>query len=674
LAANPMLLVETQTTTKPAFDAASKLRLRIRFEGNSQQLVELRQGKTTIGSSPRCDIRIGRPGVQPLHCLILCENGNLSVRRWAAGTRLNGQAFDEAPLGLGDRLAVGDAELELEIVGSDLAAVKVESPLSEGAAPAAGESSTNPPASSLEPWREWNSTRVTQLSEERQNAALPQSAGPTSVAPADQAAWLEPCGAQPDGADQAKGRLTVLHEHLSQLEVTLASWKDAREDWQQECAEWRAEREQAHLQWCELERQIAELQSRASEIVGRIERLEHSMAAQALVPKFEASRVELQQSDPQTESLVESLTTFEPASKPFTSFKKPAIPQVDVASDPKPDTEDELAPFAKFSIWQQGAVTEEPCAVESQGVSYPIEPDADTQVPQSGSRATPAVDNDWPIAPAKSFIEQYGHMFADDVAETEQPSAATPRSATTDEFADSDSLIRKQRNPSGAQPEGDMTSASTDDEEESIEQYMSKLLQRVRGDGPGAGAMQSAAVDVHSAASSLPPGLQPNAMYSAATPGSVAQPSVNTNELARLAGNGDWLTSLGTVRRKAPIVEQPADMKTLRALANEMARRAIGTHGLRMHRRNAITKVIVSTLAGMTSLLMMLSAPHWTDLQFITACVSLIIAAYWAGQTYAEFIDAFRAAAYDGPEDQLQGFANPLPPASSADANNLAKS
>jgi Inner membrane component of T3SS, cytoplasmic domain len=668
-----MLLVETQPTIKPAFDAASKLRLRILSDGTSQQLVELRQGKTTIGSSPRCDIRIGRPGVQPLHCLILCENGNLSVRRWAAGTRLNGQAFDEAPLGLGDRLAVGDAVLELETVGSDLAAEKVENPSSEGAASVAGESSTNPPAPSSESWGEWNSTRVTQLSEERQNAALPQSVGPTSVTPADQVAWPQPCDAQPDEADQSKGRLTVLHEHLSQLEVTLASWKDARGDWQQECAEWRAEREQAHLQWCELERQIAELQSRASESVGRIERLEHSMAAQALVPKFEP-RVELRQSVPQTESLIESPSTFEPASKSLTSFEKPAMPEVDVASDPKPETDDELAPFAEFSIWRQGAVSEEPSAVESQGVNYPIEPSVDAQVPQSGSRATPVVDNSWRIAPAKSFIEQYGHMFADDIAETEQPSAATPRSATADEFADSDSLIRKQRNPSGAQPEGDMTSASTNDEEESIEQYMSKLLQRVRGDGPGAGAMQSAAVDVHLAAASLPPGLQPNAMYSATAPGSVAQSSVTTNELVRVAGNGDWLTSLGTVRRKAPIVEQPADMKTLRAVANESARRAIGTHGLRVHRRNAITKVIVSTLAGMTSLLMMLGAPHWKDLQFITACVSLIVAAYWAGQTYAEFIDAFRAAAYDGPEDQLQGFASPLPAALPNDVNNLAKS
>jgi hypothetical protein len=70
----------------------------------------------------------------------------------------------------------------------------------------------------------------------------------------------------------------------------------------------------------------------------------------------------------------------------------------------------------------------------------------------------------------------------------------------------------------------------------------------------------------------------------------------------------------------------------------------------------------------------MLAAPHWQDLQFITACVSLIVAAYWAGQTYAELIDAFRAAAYDGPKDKLQGFVNSLPAAPPSEGPTSAKS
>jgi hypothetical protein len=94
------------------------------------------------------------------------------------------------------------------------------------------------------------------------------------------------------------------------------------------------------------------------------------------------------------------------------------------------------------------------------------------------------------------------------------------------------------------------------------------------------------------------------------------------------------------------------DLGALRALANESARRAIGQHALKKHRRDAVTKVIVSMLAGMTSLWLMLDAPNWRDIQFIVACVSLVVAAYWAGEAAREMLESFRAAAYDGPSDE----------------------
>jgi hypothetical protein len=90
------------------------------------------------------------------------------------------------------------------------------------------------------------------------------------------------------------------------------------------------------------------------------------------------------------------------------------------------------------------------------------------------------------------------------------------------------------------------------------------------------------------------------------------------------------------------------NLGALRALANESARRAISRHESKKHRRDAVTKVIVSTLAGMTSLWLMLDAPSWRDLQFITACLSFIVAAYWAGEAFRAMLET-RAAAYDGP-------------------------
>jgi hypothetical protein len=669
-----MLLVETQLkSTTPAIDATTKYRLRIRTEESDQQLVELPQGKTTIGSSPRCDLRIGQAKVQPLHCLILCDCGSVSVRRWAAGTRLNGEPFDEAPLSPGDRLTVGDVELELEIVGPELAAEKIENPSAEWPDSMAIEQSSNSPAdASIDSWGEWHSTQRTELSQERQNDAFPQPSDANIVASGDRPAWLGQWNTPQNEDDQSKGRLTVFREQLSQLEERLSSWKDAREDWQQERAEWRAEREQARDQWCEMERQIAKLQVRANEIVGRIERLEHSMAAQALVPKFDASLIEWRVSEPQNEPVVETPAQIEPILNPIDRLIAPETPPVAVAAEPKRQTDDELAPFAEFSIWRQGAATDAPSDVEPSGVDDSTEPRAELQAPPAAGQIALPVDSGLQITPAKSFFEKYGHMFDDDGLDSEQPAGETSRGSSIDEIGNSDSITRKPQNRERVQPDGDTTSESTGEEEESIEQYMAKLLQRVRGDRPGTTDSQSAAVKSNPSGSEWSSSFQPAATYSAAP---AAQPTAATSEHAKAGADGEWLTtSLGTVRRKAPIVEQPADLEALRAVANESARRAISAHGLRMHRRNAITKVIVSTLAGMTSLFMMLAAPHWQDLQFITACVSLIVAAYWAGQTYAELIDAFRAATYDGPEDQLQGFASPMPAVSPVDAEDSAKS
>ncbi len=49
----------------------------------------------------------------PLHCLIVRGPQATIVRRWSADTRLNGQAFTDAPLRPGDRLSVGAIELEV---------------------------------------------------------------------------------------------------------------------------------------------------------------------------------------------------------------------------------------------------------------------------------------------------------------------------------------------------------------------------------------------------------------------------------------------------------------------------------------------------------------------------------------------------------------------------------
>ena len=91
----------------------SKLALRIRGSRRDGQVVQLRSKKVTVGSSPRCTLRLRGPGIAPLHCLILRGSQHTIVRRWSPDTLLNDSSFEDAAFQLGDRLSVGPVELEV---------------------------------------------------------------------------------------------------------------------------------------------------------------------------------------------------------------------------------------------------------------------------------------------------------------------------------------------------------------------------------------------------------------------------------------------------------------------------------------------------------------------------------------------------------------------------------
>jgi hypothetical protein len=192
------------------------------------------------------------------------------------------------------------------------------------------------------------------------------------------------------------------------------------------------------------------------------------------------------------------------------------------------------------------------------------------------------------------------------------------------------------------------------DEEESIEEYMAKLMQRLRGDGtPDPAASYAPAV-----------GSKSHPAIEAGSQGPL--PPVNTGALPSTYSfadpqDGEQATVPAEFKPSGPAPERPADLQMFRELANASARSAIAVHSSKVHRRSAFTKVIVSTLAAMTSLWLMLQAPDWRDMQFVFACVLLCVAAYWAGQTIQMLIESSRASKYDGPEYDGDLQYGPLP-------------
>jgi len=91
----------------------------LRVHGGDQdgKIVRLPPGKSTLGSDDACTLRFCDEGIQPVHCLLLHGRGGTIVRSWAEATWLNNCQFSDAQLAAGDRLRV--AFIEFEVIGDE---------------------------------------------------------------------------------------------------------------------------------------------------------------------------------------------------------------------------------------------------------------------------------------------------------------------------------------------------------------------------------------------------------------------------------------------------------------------------------------------------------------------------------------------------------------------------
>src|SRR5262245_57359554 len=108
-----MLTTEQPWTATATTNSRSAYELRLHVGTESERFIELPWGKHSVGSGPRCSLRLEYPGVQPMECLIVQDASGLRVRRWSDNTTLNGEHFDDSQLTPGDVLNVGMVELEV---------------------------------------------------------------------------------------------------------------------------------------------------------------------------------------------------------------------------------------------------------------------------------------------------------------------------------------------------------------------------------------------------------------------------------------------------------------------------------------------------------------------------------------------------------------------------------
>lgn len=231
-----------------------------------------------------------------------------------------------------------------------------------------------------------------------------------------------------------------------------------------------------------------------------------------------------------------------------------------------------------------------------------------------------------------SFIDRYAHMFEADAAESgleSPPSAPEVGNVNLD-----------TRDTSKSATPAPVTASS--DDEESIEQYIAKLMSRIRGNSSDELASKGAPTSVQ---------------HSQLSAGSGVQVGRERESQAAATGDADAcdlpaqpqppLINLSEIKRKGHAPEIGTDMEALRALANQSARHAISVHQVRTLRRNAVTRFIITLLAATTSLYLFLNGDGWQTLEFATACVALLVSLVWSRITFATLIQAIQVGAFD---------------------------
>jgi chromosome segregation ATPase len=443
----------------------------------------------------------------------------------------------------------------------------------------------------------------------------------------------ERAAAERQMAEQSQ-RLVEAEQSIRQLEERIANLGHGQNDIDGARQEWLAERADAERQRVEAERQRAALTGRIAELETQLAAAKELAAAPTNSIEPQAAPAEFDWSSVRTTSAASCAMTPEKSveeggAAPVTGAERPVWGGAAEGHD--------LQQKSSLPPTTSAHIDNRQTTASFNGIVAEAKQPTEKQPARSNESDAPPAST----APTESYIQRYAHLFQEDDAESVQPSP----------LRQSPELPSNRPSTSGQAMAGQSQRPSGSDDEESIEQYMAKLLQRVRGDGPLATVGAAAPVQV---AASTSYGNSPAFGVTSAT---VSEPTtesqyVQLEQASAVQPNAESVPpqteNIGPRWSSSPA---PAtDLRSLRALANETARRAIGTHELRKHRRNMVTQIIVSMLAGVTSLWLMLESSDWLTVQFVIACMSLVVAAYWAGQTYRTLLESFRVAAFDRPE------------------------
>jgi len=658
---------------------AGDLVLRIRGTSRHGQVIRLHAEKCTIGSGPRCTLRLRARGVRPLHCLIVRGPAAAVIRRWHPDTRLNGRAFTESLLSPGDRLSVGPLEFEvLEALGLGKPSESVDVPpagLEEEDIAGDSTGQVSPLAAKGkaldEERRKWETERA---------AAEKALAAQTKRLETLQAELTAARQALEQQTDQWQAKQAEAEKRLQAQQAELAA---ARQAFQEQCDRWNAARAKAEedlkarQQSLDNQRQQQATQEADDSAQSRV-RLEEQAAREA---EFEARQrafeelrqrweIERSNSETQLHTRREELKVQEAECK---ARQRTLEEQRERQEAQRAEAEERLnARQAQLEALQHSleeqrkrqeaerAEAEEKLnarQAELEAQRQALEEQRTQQEAQWEEREQELLDRreslearEADLEAARNAFEEERHRWEAERAKAarcepgdrrDEPSQGRPSSSQSplsslevlrrmgnlpeyeeedEEFPDTGQVAAKS--PGGHGRETSPGSAHGDHEEESIDDYMARLLERVRGvTGEAAGAV----------------GASPKRRDEDAPPRETI-PFRPADETAaqRFAGKRREPVEMSP-RAVAP--EKFVNLTAMREVANLSAQTAIDRHSQRLLRRVVGFKLLVAVL-GLVSGIVLLGiwrvAP--SGLTFSAAMISLVVGLFWGIQFFVLMI------------------------------------
>lgn len=265
------------------------LNIRVRGPGCQGRIVQIRSAKCTIGSAAGCTLRLHSPHVPRLACWIVRGTEKIAARRFEGALTVNGAAFELVELKPGDRLLVGNIELELLPSGpaEDTTDTRPAASLGQpgGSGPSADQTEGDDAIRAMEARLEEALRKVAQLEQESH-----QGFG-ASILAAERAEQMhEALAAAHRELEETAAELVQTRAELAQTQLELtqirAEWEQARAT----LARSHAELAQARL---ERDRLQAEIRQHASKDPSRAEMDARAAELTALAAQLAQRQAEL---------------------------------------------------------------------------------------------------------------------------------------------------------------------------------------------------------------------------------------------------------------------------------------------------------------------------------------------------------------------------------------------